>query len=191
MIGIDVEAPVCSTARRQVERSGLSDRIEIRQVEPGPFPIEAQSLDFVFSKDAIIHIADKEALAKEVFHVLKPGGFFVASDWFISHDDEPSSEMAACIETEDLGFGMASPDRYRRALEDAGFVAVVLTNRNAWYREEAIAELALLTGPKRETFETRLGSDPIAKQIRTWELMVPVLQSDEHCPHHLYAKKPL
>ncbi|MEO1190934.1 MAG: methyltransferase domain-containing protein [Pseudomonadota bacterium] len=190
VIGIDVEAPVCRAARKQVEAKGLSDRIEIRQVEPGPLPLEAGSLDFVFSKDAIIHITDKEALAEDVYRVLKPGGFFIASDWMIAHDDTPSPEMAAYIAAEDLDFGMASPDRYRRALAGAGFEEVVLTNRNAWYREEAASELALLTGPKRAAFEAKLGEAQIARQIRTWELMVPVLKSGEHCPHHLFARKP-
>ncbi len=190
VIGIDVEAPVCTAARSRVEESGLSQQIEIRQVEPGPLPFGAQTLDFVFSKDAIIHIADKESLAREVFRVLKPGGLFIASDWLIAHDGTPSAQMETYIEAEDLGFGMASPTRYRRALEDAGFIDVTLTNRNAWYREEAKAELALLTGPRRAAFEAKLGAEHIARQIRTWALMVPVLQSGEHCPHHLYARKP-
>lgn len=191
VIGIDVEAPVCAAARALVERQGLSDRIEIRQVEPGPFPIEPQSLDFVFSKDAIVHIADKETLAREVFRVLKPGGCFVASDWLIAHDDEPSAQMQAYLAAEDLDFGMASPERYRRALEEAGFVQVALTNRNAWYREEAKAELAALKGDKGAAFAEKFGTAYIAGQINTWERMVPVLESGEHCPHHLHAWKPL
>ena len=60
----------------------------------------------------------------------KPGGWFVASDWLISHDGEPLPEMADCIAKEDLDFGMASPARYRRALEAAEFVDVSLTKRN-------------------------------------------------------------
>lgn len=191
VIGIDVETPVCATARKRVEASGLTDKIEIRKVEPGPFPIDDSSLDFVFSKDSIIHIADKESLAKDVFRVLKPGGLFVASDWLISHDGKPSKEMQAYIDAEDLGFGMASPERYRRALEAAGFVSVELVNRNAWYREEAAVELEQLKVSKRAAFEAQLGEEQIARQIRTWEAMVPVLQSGEHCPHHIYAQKPL
>ena len=64
--------------------------------------------DIVFSKDSIVHIPDKEALAADAFRVLKPGGWFVASDWLISHD-EPSPEMADYIAKEDLDFGMARP----------------------------------------------------------------------------------
>ena len=40
--------------------------------------------------------------------------------------------MADYLIAEDLGFGMASPERYRRGLVDAGFIDVALRNRNAW-----------------------------------------------------------
>ena len=137
-------------ARAKVERAGLADRIEIRRVEPGPMPLPDASVDIVFSKDSIVHIPDKEALAADAFRVLKPGGWFVVSDWLISHDGEPSPEMADYIAEEDLDFGMASPARYRRALEAAGFVDVSLTNRNPWYRTVARQELARLEGTGRD-----------------------------------------
>ena len=142
VIGLDVEASVVAHARAKVERAGLQDRIEIRRVEPGPMPLRDASVDIVFSKDSIVHIPDKEALAADAFRVLKSGGWFVASDWLISRDGEPSPEMADYIAKEDLDFGMASPERYRRALEGAGFVDVSLTNRNPWYRGVARQELA-------------------------------------------------
>jgi len=118
VIGLDVEATMVAHARAKVERAGLQDRIEIRRVEPGPMPLPDASIDVVFSKDSIVHIPDKEALAADAFRVLKPGGRFVASDWLISHDGKPSPEMADYIAKEDLDFGMASPARYRRALEE-------------------------------------------------------------------------
>lgn len=190
VVGVDVEDPVCAAARARVEAAGLSDRIEIRKVEPGPFPFADSSLDFVFSKDSIVHIADKEFLAGEAFRVLKPGGWFVASDWLISHDGEPSPEMAHYIACEDLDFGMASPERYRRALDGAGFVDVSLRNRNPWYREQGRAELERLSGPDRAKFEAVVGPEEIANQIKTWEAMVVVLDTGEHCPHHFRGRKP-
>jgi len=42
-----------------------------------------------------------------VFRVLKPGGWFVASDWLIGHDHEPSPEMKAYIASEGLDFAAA------------------------------------------------------------------------------------
>ncbi len=190
VIGIDVEGPVCEHARRRVECHDLTDRIEIRQVEPGPLPFEPHSFDVVFSKDAIVHIPDKEALAADVFRVLRPGGRFVASDWLIAHDGDPSAEMSAYIAAEDLDFGMASPSRYRTALTAAGFVEIELVDRNGWYREVASDELDRLTGSERSRFEALLGSEELERQVMIWEAMVPVLQSGEHCPHHISARRP-
>jgi SAM-dependent methyltransferase len=190
VVGIDVEQPVCRQASARVTASGLSERVEIMLVKPGPLPFDHGSFDVVFSKDSIVHIADKESLCSEVFRVLRPGGWFVASDWLIAHDGEPSPAMAAYIAAEALDFGMASPRRYERALAAAGFTDVEFRNRNAWYREVAHDELARLTGPERERFVALFGEDETATQIHTWMAMMPVLDSGEHCPHHFRARRP-
>ena len=116
-------------------------------------PLPDASVDVVFSKDSIVHIPDKEALSADAFRVLKPGGWFVASDWLISHDGQPSPEMTDYIAKEDLDFGMASPARYRRALEAAGFVDVSLTNRNPWYRAVA-RKVQILAALDRDSYDT-------------------------------------
>ncbi len=188
--GIDVEASVLETARARTDEAGISDRVELLQVEPGPLQFADAMFDAVFSKDAIVHIPDKPALATDVFRVLKPGGVFVASDWLISHDGEPSSDMRAYLASEDLDFGMASPKAYAGALQQAGFVDVVLTNRNEWYCDQAEQELALLQGELHDRAVAELGQDPVDHNIRTWGLMIKVLQTGEHCPHHLRGRKP-
>ncbi len=188
--GIDVETPVCAASKQRVASAGLSDRITICEVIPGPLPFDAGTFDIVFSKDSIIHIPDKEMLAADVFRVLKPGGIFAASDWLMSHDGVPSPEMAQYIALEDLDFAMASPARYAAALHAAGFTDITLTNRNPWYTGVAQDELARFLGPERPAFEAAHGADLIADQITTWKAMVRVLKSGEHCPHHLRAYKP-
>lgn len=190
VIGIDVEREVCAAARQLVVSAGLEDRIDIRHVAPGPIPLPDASVDMVFSKDSIVHIADKAALAAEAFRVLKSGGWFAASDWMASHDDPPSPEMAYYLECEGLDFAMASPARYRSALEGAGFSNVRLVNRNAWYQRQAQEELARLSGNGRARFEAILGPQAVADQIKTWQAMIPVVLSGEHCPHHFRGQKP-
>ena len=168
-----------------------SDRIEIRLVEPGPLPFDDGSLDVVFSKDSIVHIADKEWLCGEAFRVLRPGGWFVASDWLIAHDGEPSPEMADYIAAEALDFGMASPARYERALRGC----------RVRRRRAAQSQRVVPRGRRRRTGTadrprararswTMLGADEVAAQIRTWSTMEPVLESGEHCPHHFRARRP-
>jgi phosphoethanolamine N-methyltransferase len=189
--GIDVEDGVLSHARALVKRRGLSDRIGVAKVAPGPFPFPAESFDIVFSKDSIVHIPDKHALMAEVYRVLRPGGWFIASDWLIGHDGTPSPEMAAYIAAEGLDFGMASPSRYASALREAGFDQVSTTSRNAWYAEVAQAELQRLQGPLGDQMADELGRDFVDHNIEIWGRMVPVLRSGEHCPTHLHGRKPV
>ena len=117
VLGVDVEDATCSRSREIAAKYKLQNKIDIRKITPGIFPFQDEQFDIVFSKDSIVHIHDKEHLAFEVFRLLRPGGFFLASDWLTSHDSEPSDNMKAYLKLEDLDFGMASPIRYENALK--------------------------------------------------------------------------
>ena len=189
--GIDVEDTVLVHARERAERAGFSARIGLMKVVPGPLPFPPHTFDIVFSKDSIVHIPDKHALMREVFRVLKPGGWFAASDWLIGHDHEPSPEMKSYIASEGLDFGMASPMRYTDAMVAAGFENVETRSRNGWYRNRAREELALMKGPLYAEAVEKLGSVFVDHNIEIWSNMLPVLESGEHCPTHLRAWKPI
>lgn len=187
---VDVEDTVLSRARVLIARAGLERRIGCLKVAPGPLPFPPGTFDVVFSKDSIVHIPDKNALMAEVFRVLRPGGRFLASDWLIGHDGPPSAEMAAYIAAEDLELGMASPGRYRAAMVAAGFTDIRLDSRNEWYRRAARAELDGLRGPVGASVARRVGQDFVDRNVAIWARMIPVLDSGEHCPTHLAARKP-
>ena len=133
----------------------------------------------VFSKDALIHIPDKEALFAEIFRVLKPGGMVAASDWLRGDDNEPSPEMKEYLTMEGLSFGMASPTRYRSALEGAGFNDVGLNNRNGWYLQVAKDELVQLKGKLYAPAVEAAGKEMVDHNIGTWKAMLKVLEIGE------------
>ncbi|MBX3568600.1 MAG: methyltransferase domain-containing protein [Rhizobiaceae bacterium] len=188
--GFDVEAPVIEQARKLAAARGLSERTRFVQAEPGRLPFEDGSFDMVFSKDALLHVADKDAVFADIFRVLKPGGVVAASDWMIGHDGEPSADMKAYIAAEGLSFSMASPARYRLAMQRAGFADIAIADRNPWYRQVAREELARLRGELGDRAAAELGRPYVEKNIRTWASMQKVLDSGEHRPTHLRALKP-
>ena len=48
------------------EAAGVADRVRFRCVEPGPLPVDSESVDVVFSKDAIMSIPRKAELLAEI-----------------------------------------------------------------------------------------------------------------------------
>lgn len=189
-VGFDVERPVIEAARWRAEQRGLAGRVSFVQAPPGRLPFADASFDVVFSKDALLHVPDKEALFDDVFRVLRPGGHFAASDWLIGHDGDPSPAMLDYVAAEGLSFSMASPRRYRQAMERAGFTDILIVDRNPWYREVAREELARLKGPLYARVAAEVGAPYVDKNIRTWEAMQVVLDSGEHRPTHLRGRKP-
>lgn len=188
--GFDVEKPVIEAAWQHAAARWLTDRVSFVQAPPGPLPFGSLSFDVVFSKDALLHVSDKDALFAEIFRVLKPGGVFAASNWMISHDGEPSAEMKTYIAAEGLSFAMASPARYAAAMRRAGFVDITTVDRNPWYCEVARSELARLKGPLYDTVVAAVGAAYVDKNIKTWEAMQTVLDRGEHRPTHLRGWKP-
>ena len=85
---------------------------------------------------------------------------------------------------------MASPARYEDAMRSAGFIDVSTTSRNAWYRETSRQELERLRGPVGAAAARVVGQDFVDQNIAIWLRMIPVLESGEHCPTHLRARKP-
>jgi phosphoethanolamine N-methyltransferase len=188
--GYDVELPVIEQARKRAEAAGLSDRLSFVQTPPGPLPFADAAFDVVFSKDVLLHVPDKDVVFADIFRVLKPGGAVAASNWMIGHDGEPSADMKAYVAAEGLSFSMASPARYEKAMRTAGFVDIVMVDRNPWYREIARAELERLRGPLYDRAAAAVGAAYVDKNIATWTAMQKVLDSGEHRPTHLRGRKP-
>lgn len=187
--GIDVEDPVLAHARALVDGAGLTRQIGLVKVAPGPLPFPPRTFDVVFSKDSIVHIADKQALMAEVFRVLKPGGWFLASDWLIG-SDTISPLMTDYIAAEGLDFGMATPQRYLDAMAAAGFVDGQAVSRHAWYRVRVRDGLERQKGDARARAARVVGQEFVDQNIGIWSRMIPVLDSGEHCPTHLSAQCP-
>ncbi len=53
---------------------GLEGKAHFVQAAPGKLPFDDQSMDVVFSKDALIHVHDKEAVFADIFRISETRG---------------------------------------------------------------------------------------------------------------------
>ena len=191
VIGIDVEPRVIKRANELAQKNCLTERTNFQVVKPGPLIFTENQFDIVFSKDAFLHIADKEELAVGVSRIIRPGGRLVASDWMRSNDAPLSDEMTEYIAAEGMEMHMCSLNRYCEALVSAGFVDIEVKDRNQWYYELAKREVAAMSeAPLRKQIVECIGKLEADNTIEIWNKMIRVLKSGEHRPGHIRAKMP-
>lgn len=187
--GIDIEQHLIERCIRLAEKRGVIEFTRFLRVEPGTLPLEDGLFDFVTSKDSIVHIPDKHALADDIHRVLKAGGWFAASDWLAGYEGEPSPKMRAYLDAEGLDFGLASVSTYKDALRTAGFVDVETRDRNDWYRARARQERDKLAGVLYEDLKLKVGAQFLDHEIDVWEKAIVVLDQGDLRPTHLRGRK--
>jgi len=190
VLGVDVEAHLIDHATDRAAAHGVGDRAEFRLIEPGPLPLDDDSFDVVFTKDAIVHIPDKAAFYAEVIRVLKPGGMVVGSDWLRGGDNTATDRAREWLKFVHLNFEMQDGQQMKAALEGAGFLDVRLNDRNEWYRTEIQSELATVTGPQYEELIEKIGADQAAYRQESSQRKQDAIEDGFLRPTHFVGRTP-
>ena len=191
VIGIDIDPALIERCDQLARKYQVTERLQFQCVEPGPLGLDAASFGIVTSKDSIIHISDKHELARDIFRILEPGGWFAASDWLAGYENKPSPEMQAYLEAEGLGFGLASANTYSDALQAAGFIDIGIVDRHQWYQQQARVEREQLGGILYSGLESIVGTEFLEHEIEVWDKMIVAIDQGQLRPTHLRARKPI
>ena len=130
VIGVDMTDEMLALARRNKERVGALN-VEFRKGQIEELPVEDDSVDVIISNCVINLSTDKEAVLREAWRALKPGGRFHVSDIVLtralSMDEERSlAEWTGCVA------GALPRDAFAAALGAAGFEDVQVELGVAW-----------------------------------------------------------
>ena len=79
VIGIDFTPAMIERARQNAEVRGFNN-VEFRQGDIEKMPVTANTADVVVSNCVLNLVPNKDAVIKEIYRVLKPGGHFSISD---------------------------------------------------------------------------------------------------------------
>ncbi len=138
--GLDMTDEMLALARENQRKAGATN-VEFLEGTIEAIPLPDQSVDVIISNCVINLSEDKDAVLREAFRVLKPGGRFAVSDVVIRGDVPPeirrSMELwVGCVA------GALSEDAYAAKLTAAGFDSVELEPWRVYQVEDARAFLA-------------------------------------------------
>jgi SAM-dependent methyltransferase len=128
-IGIDMTPEMLDLARRNAEKSGLSN-VEFHRATIDRLPLPDASVDCVISNCVINLAPDKPAVFREMARVLRPGGRLAVSDIALKRELPPElgddlMAYVGCIA------GAIPIEVYRRGLTEAGFAHVEVIDSGA------------------------------------------------------------
>ena len=124
VIGIDFTPAMINKARVNAEKLGFSN-VEFRQGDIDKMPASDNLADVIVSNCVLNLVPDKDAVIKEIYRVLKPGGHFSISDIVLVGDLPDSlrqdAEMyAGCVS------GAIQKDVYLELINANGFTNAVV-----------------------------------------------------------------
>ena len=190
VVGIDVEAPLIEQAKALIAARGLSDRVSFSLVDPGSLPFADCSFDMVFSKDAMVHIADKETLYRDVWRVLKHGGWFVAADWLWAKGAATSPVVRDWLAGGPLTFAFTTPEEANEDLVGAGFIQISIVDRRQSLRLANAVEVESLESKSFERLARIVGDAMARQRLHSARGRQAALETGDLIPSHLRARKP-
>ncbi|XP_061756323.1 phosphoethanolamine methyltransferase isoform X1 [Nerophis ophidion] len=122
------------------------------------------SFDVIYSRDTILHIADKLALFKCFHSWLKPGGQLLISDYCCG--EKP---WTAPFETyvKQRGYILYTPSQYGKFIQDAGFCSVQVQDRTAQFIQVIKDELQRADAAKTD-FIQEFSEEDFSEIVKGW-----------------------
>lgn len=166
VIGVDMTDHMLALAEQNRTKLGLTN-VEFRKGEIEALPVESDTVDVIISNCVINLSPDKDAVFREAFRVLKPGGRFAVSD-MVTAGEWPEQlkanvgAWAGCIT------GAIDQDIYLQKMRQAGFVEVAVESRSSY----GLEDLDSLDETSRETLTKDVNWSTVPVDVRLYSAQI-------------------
>jgi len=151
VIGIDFTPAMIEKARANAQKLGYYN-VEFRQGDIEKMPVTANMADVIVSNCVLNLVPDKDAVFKEMYRVLKPGGHFSISDVVLIGElpdglRKDAEMYAGCVA------GAIQKQSYLEKIEASGFVNITIQKEKAIHIPDDILK-NYLNDEERNRFKT-------------------------------------
>jgi arsenite methyltransferase len=133
--GLDMTDEMLALAHANKEKAGV-DNVEFLKGEIEHIPLPDNSVDVVISNCVINLSSDKDAVLREAFRVLKPGGRFAVSDVVTRGEMLPEIRKSILLWVGCIAGALEESD-YLRKLQDSGFADAEIEPTRIYQVEDA------------------------------------------------------
>jgi arsenite methyltransferase len=133
--GLDMTDEMLTLAREN-QRKAAVENVEFLKGEIEAIPLPDNSVDVIISNCVINLSGDKDAVLREAFRVLKPGGRFAVSD-VVTRGAVPEALRRDMLLWVGCIAGALEEDEYRAKLDTVGFQEVTLEPTRVYRLEDA------------------------------------------------------
>ena len=166
VIGVDMTDSMLALANQNKARLGLTN-VEFRRGEIEHLPVESNSIDVVISNCVINLSPDKDAVFREIFRVLKPGGRVSVSDIVTEGEFPPQLQAninawAGCIT------GALDQGVYLAKMGQAGLVDVTVESRVSY----GLEALDSLDEASREALSREVDWSTVPADVRLYSARI-------------------
>ncbi|HEC01014.1 MAG TPA: class I SAM-dependent methyltransferase [Sphingomonadales bacterium] len=162
--GIDLTPEFIETGQVLCLWVGMEEQVTLHQGGALSMPFADGALDGGYMIHVGMNIADKAALFREIYRVLRPGSHFGVYDVMLLNDGDLSYPVPWA--NDDSTSSLASPAEYRQLMVDAGFVVMTENNRHDFalsFFQDTIAKTKAAGGPPTLGLHVLIGATTAAK----------------------------
>jgi phosphoethanolamine N-methyltransferase len=173
--GVDLASEMIAIAHDRAQEAGSPPGVTSILGDVLTYDLPLDNYDVVWSRDALMHVPDKNRLFQRLHSLNKPGGRLVITD-YAKGVGQRSPEFHEYIEK--TGYHVVDPAAYGKLLSDAGYRDVVVEDATDRFVAILKRELDLLD-TNRSDFLASFSEEDLNYLVARWKMKIGFCQDGD------------
>ena len=187
--GLELDPAQLELATRLAVQAGLGDKVAMLEGAIGRCNIEPDSRDAVFSRGALLGLAEKDAAFLDIWTMLKPGGQVLLADFMAKTANEAKDDAADWAKFKKMKPYLATVDQIRQGLSAAHLDVHELEDRSEQFCSHILRGLAGLATTLKQGSVPKDQRPWVMWEVELWARRIAMLQAGNIGFYRVHASK--